>query len=323
MKIWILTTDDYNGNQSVVRFTAAEAEAAALDFCREHWPEDAGSMPENFAAAYELIQDGDRGLVWITEHDISAHPAIVAAIEATALAETVIGKLAKGDLNLHTEQGAIMDAYDAVADANCLLLGKMAADGEPDASVPATFTGNDGSTVSPLTRAALMQHPAFAGLNTDTEGNPCVWRNSYTCRSCTSEQIDWTDDWSCGCDDECPNCGESHSPHDQQWLAKCDANGFVGKLWENLPEAGSLEAEYVQGEAAMAEHNAERDRRETATILAALRYLQSYMRFNYYLMPPSVKVIATDSGEIEPLTSDEIDRLCEQINLNVESDLSF
>lgn len=128
MKIWTITTDDHNGTQTVVHFTEAAADAAALAFCREHWPKDAGPMPEDFTAAYDLIQAGDSGLIWIEEHDISDHPAIGAAIEATALAETVIGKLAKGDLNLHTDQGAIMDAYDAVADGNCILRGKMAAD---------------------------------------------------------------------------------------------------------------------------------------------------------------------------------------------------
>lgn len=102
-----------------------------------------------------------------------------------------------------------------------------------------TFIAVDGSTVTPITRADLMQHPAFAGLDTDNEGNPCVWQNGYTCQTCTSEQIDWTDDWSCSCDDDCPNCGKSHSPHDQQWLADSEVHGDAYCLWESLPEAES------------------------------------------------------------------------------------
>ena len=30
------------------------------------------------------------------------------------------------------------------------------------------------------------------------------FRNYYECDLCFTE---WTDEWSCGCDDECPNCG--------------------------------------------------------------------------------------------------------------------
>lgn len=37
------------------------------------------------------------------------------------------------------------------------------------------------------------------------------FRNYYNCDSCDTE---WTDEWSCGCDDECPSCGLSMSPYD-------------------------------------------------------------------------------------------------------------
>lgn len=178
-----------------------------------------------------------------------------------------------------------------------------------------TFIAIDGSTVTPRTRADLMQHPAFADLGSDTDGNPCVWLNSYTCQSCTSEQIDWFDDWTCGCDDDCPNCGESHSPHDQQWLANCDPHDDVGRLWESLPDAGSPEAEKAIEDAVMADHDAYVDRRETATIIAALRFYQRNClggpsTFTSY----AESDIATDGGEIEPMTADEIDMLCERIN---------
>lgn len=105
------------------------------------------------------------------------------------------------------------------------------------------FTAIDGSTVTPRTRADLMQHPAFADLGTDTDGNPCVWMNEYSCQSCTSEQIDWTDDWSCGCDDDCPKCGKSHSPNDQTWLPNCDIFGPEKLLWQSLPEKGDKAGE--------------------------------------------------------------------------------
>lgn len=37
------------------------------------------------------------------------------------------------------------------------------------------------------------------------------FRNFYTCARCGR---DWTDEWSCQCDDDCPLCGARHmSPH--------------------------------------------------------------------------------------------------------------
>ena len=58
------------------------------------------------------------------------------------------------------------------------------------------------------------------------------------------------------------------------------------------------------------------DKRETATILAALRLFQEEL--DHY--EPTEGHMAIDIGErehfvdVEPLTSDEIDELCEKIN---------
>jgi predicted nucleic acid-binding Zn-ribbon protein len=44
------------------------------------------------------------------------------------------------------------------------------------------------------------------------------FRNYYTCARCGSE---WTDEWSCMCDDDCPHCGARHmSPHDSEDLTE-------------------------------------------------------------------------------------------------------
>lgn len=43
-------------------------------------------------------------------------------------------------------------------------------------------------------------------------------RNSYHCDKC---DVSWDDDWSCGCDDECPNCGADISPDDSVEIAPC------------------------------------------------------------------------------------------------------
>ena len=38
-----------------------------------------------------------------------------------------------------------------------------------------------------------------------------TFRNFYRCASCSHE---WTDVWSCQCDDDCPRCGARHmSPY--------------------------------------------------------------------------------------------------------------
>lgn len=53
--------------------------------------------------------------------------------------------------------------------------------------------------------------------------------------------------------------------------------------------------------------------RELATILAALRYWQANDRSNASEAPEYD--IASDSGDFEPLRNDEIDALCEQLNV--------
>jgi hypothetical protein len=52
---------------------------------------------------------------------------------------------------------------------------------------------------------------ALAYLPTDTDGEPCRFTNHYRCDAC---EVEWSDQWSCACDDECPECGADISPHD-------------------------------------------------------------------------------------------------------------
>ncbi len=43
------------------------------------------------------------------------------------------------------------------------------------------------------------------------------FRNRYECYRC---EYEWTDEWSCGCDDECPACGARHaSPTESEDLS--------------------------------------------------------------------------------------------------------
>ena len=87
------------------------------------------------------------------------------------------------------------------------------------------------------TRAVLMLAPAFAEADTDPNGNPIVWVNRYSCRTCPSEQIDWCKNWSSICDDDCPNCGNTQSPYESVWMGPKEPP--FRRIWELLPEAGN------------------------------------------------------------------------------------
>lgn len=45
---------------------------------------------------------------------------------------------------------------------------------------------------------------------TDSDGEPCMMINHYEC-TCGHT---WDDQWSSSCDDDCPSCGLTISPHD-------------------------------------------------------------------------------------------------------------
>lgn len=91
----------------------------------------------------------------------------------------------------------------------------------------------------PATRADLMQRPAWADMETDTSGNPLVWRNSYACDD-GHHMEEWHMDWSCQCDDDCGVCGASIAPTyageaTSRWIGPEDHAEIA--LWESLPDA--------------------------------------------------------------------------------------
>jgi DNA-directed RNA polymerase subunit M/transcription elongation factor TFIIS len=46
--------------------------------------------------------------------------------------------------------------------------------------------------------------------------------NFYRCPDCGEE---WQDEWSCGCDDDCPECGARHiSPYKSEDDADCSCS---------------------------------------------------------------------------------------------------
>lgn len=61
--------------------------------------------------------------------------------------------------------------------------------------------------------------------------------NKYECEDC---DVAWDDEWSCGCDDQCPNCGHDFSPYDSNNLSaykEVDADGDY-QIYYSPPEAG-------------------------------------------------------------------------------------
>lgn len=84
-----------------------------------------------------------------------------------------------------------------------------------------------------FSRADLFSHPEFASLEADSSGNPCVFRNSYSCPCGQS----WENDWSCGCDDECGACGSDCSA-ESEWIGP-EAPALQA-LWAQLPEQADL-----------------------------------------------------------------------------------
>lgn len=65
--------------------------------------------------------------------------------------------------------------------------------------------------------------------------------NSYRCDRCGKE---WQDDWSCGCDDECPHCGARHmSPYNSEDLTYYVEVGSGGSTFEVYESPLSAEHE--------------------------------------------------------------------------------
>ena len=52
-----------------------------------------------------------------------------------------------------------------------------------------------------------------------------AFRNSYECDNCGTT---WQDEWSCGCDDQCPSCGRDIEASESVQIAAC-ACDYLGK----------------------------------------------------------------------------------------------
>jgi hypothetical protein len=70
------------------------------------------------------------------------------------------------------------------------------------------------------------------------------YRNHYRCGDC---RADWEDEWSCCCDDECPNCGSRNwSPYDSDdltFVVEQDGGEFIVLM---SPRSAEHEPDYAE-----------------------------------------------------------------------------
>ena len=73
----------------------------------------------------------------------------------------------------------------------------------------------------------MMKKPDCAHQFKDESECQPAFRNVYKCERCG---YGWEDVWSCGCDDDCPQCGARHmSPVESDEIAPC-ACDYLGTL---------------------------------------------------------------------------------------------
>ena len=72
----------------------------------------------------------------------------------------------------------------------------------------------------PVPAALVLRQARDEGLTVlfDAEKDMAWYRNFYHCTDCDTR---WEDEWSCCCDDECPECGSRNwSPYESEDLTE-------------------------------------------------------------------------------------------------------
>jgi hypothetical protein len=115
MKIWIITTDDDNGTQTAIHYTAEAANAQAVEIVTAWYDRHLRADQEprehtDWQETYELLSDtiGFNNYLTFEEHDISAHPAIAKAIAAYDLMQDAIQE--SEDAACNDETVALMES---------------------------------------------------------------------------------------------------------------------------------------------------------------------------------------------------------------------
>lgn len=190
-KIYLIVTDDKDGTNFHAFFTAEERDARFHQFCVDHWPHDDEPVPDDPYEAYETVSGGDYNYAYISDISFEEHPVFKAL---RSLLTDVIQTETDSD-------GEIILPLDRSTDLRARILGALGA---------------------PILRKDILH--GF-NLDRDSEGEPIVWENNYKC-DCGEE---WTDEWSCQCNDRCPGCNAEIEPHTSNWIGP--EGEEVSELW--------------------------------------------------------------------------------------------
>ncbi|UTS82846.1 hypothetical protein [Phaeobacter piscinae] len=191
-KIYLIVTDDKDGTNFHAFFTAEERDARFHQFCVDHWPyEDDEPVPADPYEAYETVSAGDFNYAYISDISFEEHPVFKAL---WSLLTDVIQSETDSD-------GDVILPLDRSTDLRARILGALGA---------------------PILRKDILH--GFK-LDRDSEGEPIVWENNYKC-DCGEE---WSDEWSCQCNDRCPSCNAEIEPHTSNWIGP--EGEEVSELW--------------------------------------------------------------------------------------------
>lgn len=80
-------------------------------------------------------------------------------------------------------------------------------------------------------RLDLVEARGFKDLGTCSSGLPLALLNHHECGDC---DVSWDSPWSCACDDDCPECGATTSPHESTFLGPDDP--WTRTIYDLLPE---------------------------------------------------------------------------------------
>jgi hypothetical protein len=87
-----------------------------------------------------------------------------------------------------------------------------------------------------LHRKSALLSLCFRSTFSERKASMAWYLNKYKCEDCG---VIWEDQWSCGCDDECPGCGDDLSPFNvdmSAYVEKTEDGTFA--VYYSPPDAG-------------------------------------------------------------------------------------
>lgn len=196
-EIYVIITDDNSGTNPFTFVTAEERDAKFAEYCKSNWFEENGPMPDDPYEAYETVSESGSHYAYIYDLSFEQHPLFLALGH---LLKEVVQSNIDGDGNIALPLNKKSDLRARIHRALGI----------------------------PIDRKDILHG---SDLDRDTEDEPIVWRNRYKC-GCGEE---WTDDWSCQCDDRCPTCDTSVGPIDSEWIGP-DEDEEQTLFWEAVSD---------------------------------------------------------------------------------------